>query len=55
MVNFIFAAVSLFFPGGGQLLRGQLWFAFGWLMIGILLPGIGNIGSAIHAFIGGDS
>jgi|21_taG_2_1085346.scaffolds.fasta_scaffold296954_2 hypothetical protein len=54
MVNVIFAAVSFFFPGGGQLLHGQLWAALGWLIIGILLPGIGNIGSAIHALLGGD-
>ena len=51
--NILFAIVSLVFPGGGQLLQGQLWAAFGWLMIGILFPGFGNVGSAIHALIGG--
>lgn len=54
MKNILFAVVSFCFPGGGQLLHGQLWAAFGWLLIGILLPGIGNIGSAIHALLGGD-
>jgi hypothetical protein len=53
MKNVLFAIVSLILPGGGQLLHGELWAAFGWLMIGILLPGIGHVGSAIHALIGG--
>ena len=54
MKNVLFAAVSLFFPGGGQLLHGQLWAACGWLFIGIVFPGIGHVGSAIHALLGGD-
>ena len=53
MMNVLFAVVSLILPGGGQLLHGQLWAAFAWLILGILLPGIGQIGSAIHALIGG--
>lgn len=53
MKNALFAVVSLIFPGGGQLLHGELWAAFAWLILGILLPGIGHIGSAIHALIGG--
>jgi len=53
MKNVLFAVVSLILPGGGQLLQGELWAALGWLIISIVLPGIGNIGSAIHALIGG--
>ncbi len=52
MKNVLFAIVSLVFPGGGQLLQGDLWAALGWLIIAFALPGIGNIGSAIHALIG---
>ena len=52
MKNILFAIVSLIFPGGGQLLQGDFWAALGWLIIAIVLPGIGNIGSAIHALIG---
>jgi len=54
MKNFLFAIVSFVFPGGGQLLQGDFWAALGWLIIAILFPGIGNIGSAIHAFLGSD-
>ena len=53
MKNILFAIVSFVFPGGGQLLHGELWAAFGWLIISIALPGIGHVGSAIHALIGG--
>ena len=53
MARFLFAIFSFVLPGAGQLLQGQLWAAFGWLIIGILLPGIGNIGSAVHAFLDG--
>ena len=50
-MNVIRAILSFIFPGLGQLAAGQFWSAFGWLMIGIILPGFGNIGSAIHAFL----
>tara|TARA_A100001015_G_scaffold310031_1_gene410600 strand:+ start:353 stop:520 length:168 start_codon:yes stop_codon:yes gene_type:complete len=52
MKNVLFAVVSLILPGGGQLLQGDFWAALGWLIIAFVLPGIGNIGSAIHALIG---
>jgi len=45
------AILSFIFPGAGQLVVGQLWAAFGWLMIGIIFPGLGPVGSAIHALI----
>ena len=51
MANIARAILSFIFPGGGQLVAGQLWAAFGWLMLGIIFPGFGNIGSAIHALI----
>ena len=54
MKNVLFAVVSFIFPGVGQLLQGELWAAFGWLLIAIALPGIGNIGSALHALLGSE-
>ena len=51
MANIARAILSFIFPGAGQLVANQLWSAFGWLMIAIIFPGFGNIGSAIHALI----
>jgi len=50
-MNIFRAILSFIFPGLGQLIAGQLWFAFCWLILGILFPGFGNIGSAVHALI----
>tara|TARA_B100000287_G_scaffold111603_1_gene104032 strand:- start:645 stop:800 length:156 start_codon:yes stop_codon:yes gene_type:complete len=45
------AILSLIFPGLGQLVDGQLWAAFCWLIVGIVIPGVGHVGSAVHALI----
>ena len=42
------AILSLIFPGLGQLMTGHLWFALAFLILGIVIPGVGHVGSAIH-------